>query len=119
MPAKRTATDVRYRLRITHGDTIAIGPGKVDLLEAIDEAGSLTAAAKRLGMSYRRAWLLIDTMNRCFREPVVRTEAGGIRGGGTTLTDVGREVVARYRHADGAAQAAGKRDVDAMLGLLR
>lgn len=119
MPSKRSRTDVRFRLRITHGDTIAVGPGKIDLLEAIDGAGSLTAAAKRLGMSYRRAWLLVDTMNRCFREPVVRTEAGGIHGGSTTLTELGREVVSRYRHADGEAQAAGKRDIDALLGLLR
>ncbi len=119
MPAKRTAPDVRFRLRITRGDAIAIGPGKVDLLEAIDGAGSLTAAARGLGMSYRRAWLLVDTMNKCFREPVVRTAAGGARGGGTLLTELGREVVKRYRRAEAAAHVAAKRDVDAMLGLLR
>ena len=119
MPAKRPKPEARFRLRITKGDAIAIGPGKVDLLEAINGAGSLTAAAKNLGMSYRRAWLLVDTMNRCFREPVVRTEAGGVRGGGTLLTELGRDVVKRYRRAEAAAQKAGKRDIDAMLGLLR
>src|SRR6478735_7544538 len=75
-----------FRLRITSGDDIAVGPGKVDLLEAIDATGSISAAARSLGMSYRRAWLLVDTMNRCFRAPVVAAEAGGKRGGGTHLT---------------------------------
>jgi molybdate transport system regulatory protein len=119
MSAKRFRPDVRFRLRITHGDAIAVGPGKIELLEAIDGAGSLTAAARELGMSYRRAWLLVDTMNKCFREPVVHTEAGGIHGGSTKLTDIGREVVDRYRHADAAAQAAGKRDIDALVEMLR
>ena len=64
-----------FRLRIRRGDDIAVGPGKIDLLEAIDTAGSITAAARSLGMSYRRAWLLVDTMNRCFRTPVVEAEA--------------------------------------------
>lgn len=119
MPANRAAPEVRFRLRITRGDAIAIGPGKVDLLEAIASAGSLTAAAKNLGMSYRRAWLLVDTMNKCFREPVVRTAAGGPRGGGTLLTALGREVAGRYRRAEAAAQVAGSKDIDAILDLLR
>ena len=120
MAAKRSsAPEVRYRLRVTVGDAIAIGPGKVDLLEAIDAVGSLTAAARSLGMSYRRAWLLVDTMNKCFGAPVVRTAAGGARGGGTLLTEVGRDVVERYRRAEEAAYAAGRRDVDGILKLLR
>jgi len=120
MPAKRTAApDVRFRLRITVGDAIAIGPGKVDLLEAIHTVGSLTAAARSLGMSYRRAWLLVDTMNKCFSAPVVRTAAGGARGGGTLLTELGREVVERYRRAEAAAYATGKPHIDAILKLLR
>ena len=116
---KHPAPDVRFRLRITKGDAIAIGPGKIDLLEAIEAAGSLTAAAKNLGMSYRRAWLLLDAMNQCFKSPVVATAAGGVRGGGTALTDVGRDVVRRYRHVEAAAQRAGRRDLDALLALLR
>ena len=119
MSAKRPAVDVRFRLRITHGDTIAIGPGKVDLLEAIDGAGSLTAAAKNLGMSYRRAWLLVDTMNKSFRTPVVATAAGGVHGGGTMLTELGREVVKRYRHADTVARKVAQSDIDAILRMLR
>ncbi len=63
---------VQFRLRITSGDDIAVGPGKVDLLEAIASTGSITAAARQLGMSYRRAWLLVDTMNRCFEERQAR-----------------------------------------------
>ncbi|MGC1818017.1 MAG: LysR family transcriptional regulator, partial [Casimicrobiaceae bacterium] len=72
---------VQFRLRIISGDNIALGPGKVDLLEAIGATGSISAAAKALGMSYRRAWLLVDTMNRCFAQPVVAAETGGARGG--------------------------------------
>ena len=86
MPAKAS---VKFRLRVTRGDDIAVGPGKVDLLEAIAKTGSITAAAKDLGMSYRRAWLLVDTMNRCFKSPVVDAESGGRRGGGTALTPLG------------------------------
>ena len=68
------AAAIRFRIRICKGDDIAIGPGKVDLLEAIGATGSITAAAKSLGMSYRRAWLLVDTMNRCFEAPVVESD---------------------------------------------
>src|SRR6266480_7715429 len=88
---------VQFRLRITSGDDIAVGPGKVDLLEAIAASGSITAAAKQLGMSYRRAWLLVDTMNRCFKRPVVEAETGGKRGGGAALTASGEDVVRLYR----------------------
>ena len=119
MSPKRPKPAVRFRLRITKGEAIAIGPGKTELLEAIAKTGSLTSAAKSLGMSYRRAWLLVDTMNQCFREPVVKTASGGVHGGSTELTDVGREIVRRYRHAEAAALSGGKRDTDAILGLLR
>ena len=89
-------SQVRFRLRVTRGDDIAVGPGKIDLLEAIARTGSITAAAKTLGMSYRRAWLLVDTMNRCFREPVVASAAGGSGGGGARVTAFGRRVLERY-----------------------
>ncbi len=111
--------EARFRLRISTGDDIAVGPGKVDLLEAIADSGSITAAARALGMSYRRAWLLVDTMNRCFREPVVTAEAGGAQGGGTALTPLGKAVVAHYRAAEAkAAKAAGK-EIGALEALLR
>jgi molybdate transport system regulatory protein len=85
------------KLRIMFGPEIAIGPGKALLLEAIAESGSISESARRLGMSYRRAWLLVDTMNRCFREPVVASATGGSGGGGAHLTPFGRKVLARFR----------------------
>jgi len=109
------STRVQFRLRILHGDDIAVGPGKVDLLEAIRATGSITAAARSLGMSYRRAWLLVDTMNRCFRTPVVEAEAGGKRGGGSVLTALGEEVIARYRVAEHKAEAAARSELEALI----
>src|SRR6185437_6573473 len=88
---------IQHRLRIVFGEDIAIGPGKVDLLEAIDAAGSITAAAKQLGMSYRRAWLLVDTMNRCFTEPLVVAESGAAAAAGHGSP----RPVARWRGATG------------------
>jgi molybdate transport system regulatory protein len=111
--------DAQFRLRIKSGVDIAVGPGKVDLLEAIAETGSITAAAKHLGMSYRRAWLLVDTMNRCFRGPVVAAEAGGARGGGTALTPLGADVVRRYRRAEALAVKAAAAELAALAQLLR
>src|SRR5437667_11773630 len=102
----RSSATIQFRVRITKGDDIAIGPGKVDLLEAIAATGSITAAARRLGMSYRRAWLLVDTMNRCFKKPVVDAETGGTRGGGTRLTAVGAEALQRYRRIEKLAASA-------------
>ena len=116
---KRNVPDIRFRIRISKGETIALGPGKIELLEAIEKTSSLTAAAKHLGMSYRRAWVLLDTMNRCFRAPLVATAAGGAHGGGTRVTDVGREVIARYRRAEAAARRAAAHDLDALGALLR
>lgn len=109
----------RFRLRIRKGDDIAVGPGKIDLLEAIAASGSITAAARALGMSYRRAWLLVDTMNRCFREPVVAAEAGGAQGGGTALTPLGRAVVTHYRAAEARAAKAAEKEIAALEALLR
>jgi molybdate transport system regulatory protein len=83
-------------LRLKLGDG-TLGPGKVELLERIERLGSISRAARHMGMSYRQAWMLVETMNRKFREPVVRTAQGGRGGGGATLTPTGRKVVARYR----------------------
>ena len=85
------------KLRVMFGAEIAIGPGKAELLEAIEATGSISASAKRLRMSYRRAWLLVDTMNRCFREPLVASATGGSGGGGAAVTAFGRDVLRRYR----------------------
>jgi molybdate transport system regulatory protein len=110
---------VQFRLRIRRRADIALGPGKVDLLEAIAKTGSISAAARELAMSYRRAWLLVDTMNRCFRLPVVVTEAGGRRGGGARLTASGKEAVRRYRRIEALAMRAGTAEMRRLLGLLR
>lgn len=88
---------VRPRLRVLLGESIAIGPGKAALLEAIARNGSISAAARDNGMSYRRAWNLVATMNKCFIKPLVETSAGGAHGGGARLTDLGREVLAAYQ----------------------
>jgi molybdate transport system regulatory protein len=90
--------EVRFHIRDRGRETkLAIGPGKVALLEAIAQTGSITSSAKKLGMSYRRAWLLVDETNRCLVRPAVLTAAGGQRGGGTSLTPVGVELIRRYR----------------------
>jgi molybdate transport system regulatory protein len=109
---------VQFRLRISKGADIAVGPGKVDLLEAIAKTGSITSAARELEMSYRRAWLLVDTMNRCFRSPLVETAAGGKRGGGTRLTKLGEDVIQRYRRIERNAVRAGAADIRALTRLI-
>ena len=116
---KREPPRVHFRLRISRGDDIAIGPGKIDLLEAIARTGSITAAAKALGMSYRRAWLLVDMMNRCFVSPVVAAEVGRPRGRGTPLTLLGEELMRRYRRIETAAAQANADDLAALMRLLR
>ncbi len=96
----------RPRLRILLGADIAIGPGKADLLDAIARSGSISAAAREMGMSYRRAWVLVDTMNRCFREPLVVTVKGGSSGGGAQVTEFGLDILSRYRAMELTAAAA-------------
>lgn len=110
----RVKVRVQFRLRMHRGDDIAVGPGKIDLLEKIEATGSITAAARVLGMSYRRAWLLVDTMNRCFRTPLVEAEAGGRRGGGARLTKLGSEVIERYRRIERSAARAAAADIRAL-----
>jgi molybdate transport system regulatory protein len=88
------------RLRIVLEPDIAIGPGKADLLEGIRETGSIAAAGRRMGMSYKRAWYLVETMNRCFKRPLVAASKGGRAGGGASLTELGHEVLARYRRME-------------------
>jgi molybdate transport system regulatory protein len=104
------------RLRIVLGENIAVGPGKADLLEGIRETGSIAAAGRRMGMSYKRAWLLIDTMNGCFSKPLVEAVKGGKSGGGAHLTPLGEDVLARYRRMQIAMARA---IADDMAGLKR
>lgn len=109
---------VAFRLRVRVGDAIAVGPGKIDLLEAIDAAGSLTAGARAIGMSYRRAWLLLDELNRSLKVPAVATAAGGRSGGGSVLTETGRELLELYRRVERTAAIANADDLDRLRRLL-
>jgi len=95
---------LKLSLRLMHGEEIALGPGKAELLEAISRTGSISAAGKSMEMSYRRAWMLVDVMNRCFKSPLVETAKGGSHGGGARLTPLGAEVLAHYRAMDAAAK---------------
>ena len=109
---------LKSQLRLMHGDDIALGPGKADLLAAILETGSISSAGRALGLSYRRAWLMADMMNRCFRQPLIETSHGGARGGGARLTPFGRDILARYRAAQTAmAELAARHfsDLDSIL----
>lgn len=98
-------------LRILAKDHPAMGPGKAQLVALIDSTGSISAAAREMGMSYRRAWQLVDALNASFKEPVVLTAVGGKRGGGTMVTDYGRALVAQFRAMEDRASAAIAADV--------
>lgn len=106
------------KLRVKLSRFAALGPGKVDLLEAIGRRGSITAAAKDQGMSYRRAWLLVDEMNRALAEPVVEASFGGARGGGARVTATGRAVIDIYRRVQRKAEQAIRQELDELGGLL-
>ena len=110
---------LRPQIRIMFRKAIAMGPGKADLLQAIGETGSISAAARRMKMSYRRAWLLVDTMNRCFREPVVASATGGARGGGARVTAFGRDVLERYRAMHASVDRALDSELPAFTRLLK
>lgn len=112
------APELRFRIRITAGDVIAVGPGKIALLEAIDKTGSITAAAKSLDMSYRRAWILLDELNRSLHHAAVDSAKGGSAGGGSVLTDSGRELVTLYRTIESKATVACRADIRKLMAML-
>ena len=97
MPSNEPAV---LSIRMRFDDQARIGPGKVALLEGIERTGSIAAAGREMGMSYRRAWLLVDAVNAMFEEPAVATAAGGAHGGGSTLTPLGAALVAAYRQVE-------------------
>lgn len=101
----------RISIRFDFDDERRLGPGKVSLLEAVRDAGSISTGARALGMSYRRAWMLVEAMNAMFKVPVVQTAHGGARGGGASLTPFGAEVVARYRATEGRLHELAKADL--------
>jgi molybdate transport system regulatory protein len=112
-------SDVRLTVRIDFGADRALGPGKIRLLEAIRKTGSISKAGRSLDMSYRRAWLLVDDMNRCFREPVVTTKPGGAQGGGAALTPFGAGLIEKYRSLEARATVAAKAQLRALQSSLR
>lgn len=110
-------SELKLKLQLMHGGEIAMGPGKAELLDAIGKTGSISAAARSMGMSYRRAWLLVDVMNRCFAEPLVETHPGGGKEAGAKVTEAGRRARETYGALVDMAQA-GARSV-ALDGLQR
>lgn len=95
-----------------------MGPGKADLLDAIERSGSISAAARQMGMSYKRAWDLVDTMNRSFREPLVLTATGGSHGGGAQVSEFGHEVLRRYRELVVKANQSVNKELQELVDML-
>ncbi|MCU9838612.1 LysR family transcriptional regulator [Ruegeria sp. WL0004] len=116
-------TDTRpqpvQKLRIVFDEGEMVGPGKAELLEHIRDTGSIAAAGRAMGMSYKRAWQLVETMNAMFRTPLVVRSRGGALGGSATLTQTGTAVLAAYRDYESAARSAGQPHVDRLTALLR
>jgi molybdate transport system regulatory protein len=108
----------KLRLRILLDGGAMLGPGKADLLEGIRATGSIAAAGRRMGMSYKRAWMLVEEMNAAFAEPVVASIRGGAKGGGAQLTGRGEEVLRLYRGAEAAAERASAGHVAALTAML-
>ena len=104
----------RIRVSIVFESGARIGPGKAKLLESIRDTGSISAAARDMGMDYKRAWVLLDSMNQAFTEPVVSAAPGGARGGGAILTEFGTEVLERYRRISKQAETLAVDDMAAL-----
>lgn len=115
----RKTENPALRIRIVFGETGMIGPGKAELLERIDQCGSIAAAGREMNMSYKRAWELIGTMNTMFRDPVVDSTRGGPGGGGAVLTQAGRHVLALYRSFEAQSAQAGAPQLASLQALLR
>ncbi len=115
---KVNAGKTRPRIRILIGSATALGPGKVDLLEAITSSGSISAAAREMGMSYRRAWLLVDAMNSRFKGDLVVTSTGGRGGGGAHVTPLGLDILSRYREMEAKAEQSIKQEVASFARML-
>jgi len=116
---KSSSLKLQPRFRIYFRDEVALGPGKVKLLELLQQTGSIAEAAKQLEMSYMRAWTLIKTMNACFKEPLVEAQRGGRAHGGATLTETGRKALALYQRMQTASLEATKTDWQEIKMLLR
>lgn len=111
--------DVSLIVRVDLGPHGRLGPGKMLLLDHIDQLGSISAAGRAMSMSYRQAWDLVDQLNRAFTEPVVASQTGGKSGGGAHLTDFGRALAGHYRRIAAETQRAAAKDIAAITGKLR
>jgi molybdate transport system regulatory protein len=116
--AARPAGKTSLHLRIDFGGERSIGPGKIRLLELINETGSISAAGRALEMSYRQAWLLIDELNHMFREPVVVAQTGGGGGGGASVTETGNAIVRLYREVERRTYSASTPEIRSLARLL-
>jgi molybdate transport system regulatory protein len=116
--AVKAAAKTSLHLRLDFGDERSIGPGKIRLLELINETGSISAAGRALAMSYRQAWLLVDELNRMFREPVVTAQTGGGGGGGAAVTGTGNDIVRLYREMERRAYGASTPEIRSLARLL-
>jgi molybdate transport system regulatory protein len=118
--SRRNKSDApRLRVRLMRGAETAFGPGKADLLEALRATGSLRGAARRMGLSYLRAWRLVDTMNASFLQPLVEATRGGVHGGGAVVTREGLRVLALYRAMEAAGVSAIQPDWRKLLARLK
>ena len=111
MAQSRKPRKQKPQVRIVFGSVYPLGPGKASLIEAVGRTGSISAATRELGMSYRRAWQLIEATNKCLREPLVETATGGRGGGGATVTPFGEDVLVRFREIESKAIASVDRDI--------
>ena len=118
-PASFPSSSSPLQIRVKLGPTKAFGPGKAELLERIASSGSISAAARGMRMSYKRAWQLVDDMNGSFRSPLVMTAAGGNQGGGAVLTAAGRTVLASYRALQGSMDASARLELATLTRLAR
>jgi molybdate transport system regulatory protein len=119
MKKSKKETSLQPRLRVYHAGEVALGPGKIELLGYVAETGSLSEAARRMKMSYMKAWLLVQIMNRSFRKPLVHLERGGAQGGGSGITEAGREVLELYRQMHEASLKAAEAPWKKLSGLLK
>lgn len=118
-PGKTERKHYKSQFRIYLGQEIALGPGKAELLRHISQTGSISESARRMEMSYNRAWLLVRTMNHCFKEPLVNATRGGDAHGGAELTETGKRVLALYQRVESRVAAATQGPLGQILSCLK
>ena len=111
-------SSVKIKIQLVVNDDIAMGPGKADLLEAVVREGSISAAGRALGMSYKRAWDLVNVMNKSFKQALIATSVGGDKGGGAQVTEFGLQVLAQYREIEAKTNALVKDETKALINML-